>query len=1375
MSSDDNIRSVHVDTNEIPPPCPEEQANIFSRLIFWWMGPLMKKGYRKTLDISDLFDLRKVEKSEKVSAEFQREWKKEKIKEKPSLLKTLFQAYGWRFVSVGILKLCYDLSNLSSPLLIQLILTYIEEPSQPVWRGYLYVVLLFVMKIASLLMIHQYFHVVMTTAIRVRGGLITGVYNKSLGLSNSAKQGKTTGEIVNLMSIDTQRISDLLTYLHMSWSGAVQITICLIFLFNLIGWATIAGVVVMILLIPLQGYLTRFFAKMRRRILEWTDERIKIINEVLQGIRVIKFYAWEKSFLERVSGIRNKELSQLRQSAALRSVYGSIMQTSPVIVSVITFMVYALEGNDLKPSIIFPALAYFDLLRFPMTFFPMVISFMVDAKVSLNRILSFLKAEEIIPQERGDDFDVPIRVENGSFTWGAIGGNSPNEQDAGSSKKESKNDNQHEKYKKLEEEDDDDDIDEIEMSDNNQNTTEEITIDTNSPETENKPINESRATANLKNIDLKVEKAQLCCIVGSVGSGKSSLLNAIIGEMSRLSGNVKVSGDVAYCPQQAWIQNATLMDNIIFGRPYDAERYATAIRVSALQSDIDLLPAGDMTEIGEKGINLSGGQRQRVNIARAVYSGADVFLFDDPLSAVDAHVGKHIFEQCINGILKGKTRILVTHQLQYLRNADQVLVLKDGQVMEQGSYIQLLQHEGEMARLVASFSHGKQDDEDSNDNEHKEDMESEGGSSADHSQEGEHEISDSKSKDQDQSKPDSQSQGALIQAEERAQGVVKLKVYSRYIQYAGGWGIGTLVLGLFVAVQACVIGTNTWLAIWSNRSIKPDPGIQVYLAVYGSFAITSALLQFARNVIFAFAGLHASTKFHSRALYKILRAPMRFFDTTPTGRILNRFSKDQEAIDNVLITVLQQFLSTFVAVIGTLIVIGYVTPLFFIALGPIMFFYYYVMQYYRRTSRELKRLDSVTRSPLYAHFSETLGGLSTIRAYHDEERFLYDNRRKLETNLRAFFGQISSQRWLGVRLEFIGTCIIFFASLLAVVSRSSDMAGLIGLSLTYALQITGTLNWTVRQFTETENQMNAVERLLYYSDELESEAPLQILDTQPTPPWPSDGNIIFEDFSMRYSKDLNPVLRYLNLNIKGCEKIGVVGRTGAGKSSMMTALFRIVEADTGRIIIDGVDISKIGLEDLRSNLAIIPQEPFLFSGQLRENLDPFDRHTEDQIWTVLQRAHLHQSLKKRFDELDPEERKNASNILEMSVAENGENFSVGQRQLICLARAMLRRVKILVMDEATASVDLETDTLIQRTVREEFKECTVLTIAHRLNTIIDSDRILVLEAGEVAEFDTPKALLSNQQSALTSMVAETGSENAAKLRSVAMGESSLYD
>ncbi|KAG2688835.1 hypothetical protein I3843_09G112700 [Carya illinoinensis] len=827
----------------------------------------------------------------------------------------------------------------------------------------------------------------------------------------------------------------------------------------------------------------------------------------------------------------------------------------------------------------------------------------------------------------------------------------------------------------------------------------------------------------------------------------------MLGELPSVGdSSVVIRGTVAYVPQVSWIFNATLRENILFGSEFEPARYWKSIDVTALQHDLDLLPGYDYTEIGERGVNLSGGQKQRVSMARAVYSNSDVYIFDDPLSALDAHVARQVFNSCVKEELRGKTRVLVTNQLHFLPQVDRIILVSEGMVKEDGTFEELskngvlfqklMENAGEMEEQEAEKEDGIKYDQ-------KSSKPASGG------------LENDLKKDTSYNKKGKGQKSVLIKQEERETGVVSWGILMRYKNALGGLWVVMILFICYILTEVLRVLSSTWLSVWTNQSTSESYKPGNYILIYALLSFGQVAVTLGNSFWLIISSLRAAKRLHDSMLNSVLRAPMIFFHTNPTGRIINRFAKDLGDIDRNVANFMNMFLGQVWQLLSTFILIGTVSTISLWSIMPLLILFYAAYLYYQSTSREVKRLDSITRSPVYAQFGEALNGLSTIRAYKAYDRMANINGKSMDNNIRFTLANISSNRWLAIRLETLGGIMIWLIATFAVLQNAREenqvaFASVMGLLLSYTLNITNLLSGVLRQASRAENSLNSVERVGTYID-LPSEAPTIIESNRPPPGWPSSGLIKFEDVFMRYRSELPPVLHGLSFTVPPREKLGIVGRTGAGKSSMINALFRIVEMERGRILIDGFDVAKFGLTDLRKVLGIIPQSPVLFSGTVRLNLDPFSEHSDADLWEALERAHLKDVIRRNSFGLDAE------------VSEGGENFSVGQRQLLSLARALLRRSRILVLDEATAAVDVNTDALIQKTIREEFKSCTMLIIAHRLNTIIDSDRILLLDAGQVLEYDTPEELLLNDGSAFSRMVQSTGPANAQYLRSLVLG------
>uniref|UniRef100_A0A8C6A6W9 Multidrug resistance-associated protein 1 n=1 Tax=Marmota marmota marmota TaxID=9994 RepID=A0A8C6A6W9_MARMA len=1209
---------------------------------------LMIRGYRQPLEAGDLWSLNKEDTSAQVVPVLVKNWRKEfdpakaqggsKVdvneeaealivkspqKERaPSLFKVLYKTFGPYFLMSFLFKAIHDLMMFAGPEILKLLINFVNDTKAPDWQGYWYTVLLLVSACLQTLVLHQYFHVCFVSGMRIKTAVIGAVYRKvgpsrTPGICGSAPGAGGRGGLNPGLSLSPQNL----------------------------GPSVLAGVAVMILMVPFNAVMAMKTKTYQVAHMKSKDNRIKLMNEILNGIKVLKLYAWELAFKDKVMAIRQEELKVLKKSAYLAAVGTFTWVCTPFLVALSTFAVYVTvdKNNVLDAQKAFVSLALFNILRFPLNILPMVISSIVQASVSLKRLRIFLSHEELEP---GSIERRPLKDGGCHRCWVVHRG---------------------------------------------------------------LPSPVSLLVKRLVGVSWRTLLA---------GAGPA-LSCPSPPSLSRPS--LATQGSVAYVPQQAWIQNNSLRENILFGRPLRERYYNAVVEACALLPDLEILPSGDRTEIGEKGVNLSGGQKQRVSLARAVYGDSDVYLFDDPLSAVDAHVGKHIFDNVVGpkGMLRSKV---------LLQGGTTAWAVARGACTCTGGHLHICWNvpawgpgAGPRWTPVPCFPR---------------------------------QLSSSSSYSGDGGRPqasaaDPQKAGAkeeawkLVEADKVQTGQVKLSVYWDYMK-AIGLCLSFVSIFLFLCNHVSALASNYWLSLWTDDPVVngTQEHTDFWLGVYGGLGIVQGIAVLGYSMTVSIGGIFASRRLHLDLLHQVLRSPMSFFERTPSGNLVNRFSKELDTVDSMIPQVIKMFMGSLFNVLGACVIILLATPIAAVIIPPLGLLYFLVQRFYVASSRQLKRLESVSRSPVYSHFNETLLGVSVIRAFEEQERFIRQSDLKVDENQKAYYPSIVANRWLAVRLECVGNFIVFFASLFAVISRHSLRAGLVGLSVSYSLQITAYLNWLVRMSSEMETNIVAVERLQEYS-ETEKEAPWQVPETAPPSNWPQVGRVEFRDYGLRYREDLDLVLKHINVTIEGGEKVGIVGRTGAGKSSLTLGLFRINESAEGEIIIDGVNIAKIGLHNLRFKITIIPQDPVLFSGSLRMNLDPFSQYSDEEVWTALELAHLKSFVSGLPDKLDHE------------CSEGGENLSVGQRQLVCLARALLRKTKILVLDEATAAVDLETDDLIQSTIRTQFDNCTVLTIAHRLNTIMDYTRVIVLDRGEVRECGTPSDLLQ-QRGLFYSMARDAG-------------------
>ncbi|XP_014446420.1 multidrug resistance-associated protein 4 [Tupaia chinensis] len=1238
------------------------------------------------------------DRSKYLGEELQGYWDREVLKaekdaQKPSLTKAIIKCYWKSYLVLGIFTLIEEGTKVIQPIFLGKIINYFESygstNSVPLHTAYAYATVLTVCTLFLAILHHLYFYHVQCAGMRLRVAMCHMIYQKALRLSNSAMGKTTTGQIVNLLSNDVNKFDQVTIFLHFLWAGPLQAIAVTALLWMEIGISCLAGMAVLLVLLPLQSCIGKLFSSLRSKTATFTDIRIRTMNEVVTGIRIIKMYAWEKSFADLITSLRRKEISKILRSSYLRGMNLASFFVASKIIVFVTFTTYVLLGNVITASRVFVAVTLYGAVRLTVTlFFPSAIERVSESVVSIRRIKNFLLLDEI-PQHNPQlpsDGKMIVNVQDFTGFW-----------------------------------------------------------------------DKASETPTLQGLSFTVRPGELLAVIGPVGAGKSSLLSAVLRELPPSQGLVTVHGRMAYVSQQPWVFSGTVRSNILFGKKYEKERYEKVIKACALKKDLQLLEDGDLTVIGDRGATLSGGQKARVNLARAVYQDADIYLLDDPLSAVDAEVSRHLFELCICQTLHDKITILVTHQLQYLKAASQILILKDGEMVQKGTYTEFLKSGVDFGSLLK-----------------KENEESEQPTVPGTPTLRNRTFSESSVWSQQSSRP-SLKDGApdgqetenvqVTQSEEsRSEGKVGFKAYRNYFTAGAHWFVIIFLILLNTAAQVAYVLQDWWLSYWANEqsalnvtvngkgNATEKLDLSWYLGIYSGLTVATVLFGIARSLLVFYVLVNSSQTLHNKMFESILKAPVLFFDRNPIGRILNRFSKDIGHMDDLLPLTFLDFIQTFLQVVGVVAVAAAVIPWIIIPLVPLGIMFFVLRRYFLETSRDVKRLESTTRSPVFSHLSSSLQGLWTIRAYKAEERFqeLFDAHQDLHSE--AWFLFLTTSRWFAVRLDAI--CAIFvivvaFGSL--ILAKTLD-AGQVGLALSYALTLMGMFQWSVRQSAEVENMMISVERVIEYTN-LEKEAPWEY-QKRPPPAWPQEGVIVFDNVNFMYSLDGPLVLKHLTALIKSREKVGIVGRTGAGKSSLIAALFRLSEPQ-GKIWIDKILTTEIGLHDLRKKMSIIPQEPVLFTGTMRKNLDPFNEHTDEELWNALKEVQLKEAIEDLPGKMDTE------------LAESGSNFSVGQRQLVCLARAILRKNRILIIDEATANVDPRTDELIQKKIREKFAQCTVLTIAHRLNTIIDSDKIMVLDSGRLKEYDEPYVLLQNKESLFYKMVQQLGKAEAAALTETA--------
>ncbi|KAJ0106908.1 hypothetical protein J7T55_014984 [Diaporthe amygdali] len=1320
-------------TRTRPPPSypsertvsPEYTAGILSRLTFQWMSPMMSVGFRRPLKINDIWLLnpdRSVEAhAELVSAAFK---KGVEAGYKAPLFWALYSTFKAEFLFGGLCRLISDLFVVGSPYTLRYLIQFtlesyyanfegVEPP--PVSHGYGLVFGIVCMQVIQSFCTNHFFYNGHMVGGQTRAVLITAIFNKSLRISGRAKNGikppsfsdtqatlvanegdqsgqenKTeqaldqegkakkaksqkvsavaetgwsNGRVIGLMAIDSARIDAAAGLIHTVWTAPLITIIAVALLIVNLSYSALAGLAILIVAMVFLAKTVGNLYVRRKMINQITDKRVGLTQEVLSAVRLVKYFGWETSFVERIIGLRATETTALQFFMAFRNIVTAVSQTVPIFAAMLSFVTYATTHSGLSPAVVFSSMAIFNSLRSPLTYLPVCLGMAVDAWASMQRIQEYLLEEEQEVFKVESSLESAIQVDDATFTWEKQASNGlPLAAGTG------------EKYGSK------------------------MTL-----VADDLPF-------SLDRVNIDISRGELIAVIGGVGSGKTSLLAALTGDMRKTHGSVVWGGSKAVCAQYAWIQNATVKDNIIFGSQVDEEWYRIVVHACSLTADFETLPHGDATEIGERGINLSGGQKQRISLARAVYSKADILLLDDPLSAVDPYVGKFIFETAICGLLGHKTRVLATHQMHVLSQCDRIVWMENGRIRAVDSYLNLMVNNTEFSAMVHERAAAAQQNSEAT-------ADSAIPTAA---------VSTTTTTSAAAAKAAKAAAGKLkdlMSTEDQNTKSIPWSVYISYITSADNMLLVGLIVPLLCLAQGLNILSSLWLAWWSQDKYGlPE---NTYIGIYVMLCVTQALFLYAFGICLAITCTSSSNHMLNKALRKILHAPIAFFDTTPLGRITNRFSKDVDVMDYSLTEALRLYCISIAMVISIFALILSYFYWFICALVPVMIIFFFSAAYYRSSAREVKRYEAVLRSVVFARFTEGLSGVSCIRSYDSQDRFVKTIKMAIDNMDSANYLTFSNQRWLNMRLDLVGVILILTVGIVVVQERFTQSPAISGLVLSYILGATQVLQFIVRQFADVENAMNATERLYSYGKDIPQEGSVVnngVIPRPPTSAWPFAGEITFDNVRMRYRPDLPEVLRGFSLQVGGSERIGIIGRTGAGKSSLIGALFRMQELSSGSITIDGEDISQLPLGALRSRLSIIPQDTTLFRGTVRSNLDPFNTCSEWQLIHALQQAYL------------------GSLNLDDKVEEEGLNFSLGQRQLLALARVLVRGSRIVVCDEATSNVDLETDEKIQSTMLQAFKGKTVLTIAHRIRTIINYDRICVMHQGQIIELGTPKEL-----------------------------------
>ncbi|XP_014870532.1 ATP-binding cassette sub-family C member 9 isoform X2 [Poecilia latipinna] len=1371
-------------------------VNLLSKATYWWMNPLIISAHKRPIELKKIGKLpiamRALTNYLRLKDAYEDQRTGEDPDRAPSIWRSMYRAFGRPILLSSTFRYLADLLGFAGPLCIYGIVrnlgdnnnntsankntddhfrVYFMDTTELLENSYVLAILLFLALVLQRTFLQASYYVTIETGINLRGALLAMIYNKILRLStsNMSMGEMTLGQINNLVAIETNQLMWFLFLCPNLWAMPVQIVMGVILLYNFLSWSALVGASVIVLLAPVQYLIATKLAETQKSALEHSTDRLKQTTEILKGIKLLKLYAWEDIFCDSVEQTRGKELTSLRTFAFYTSMSIFMNAAIPIAAVLATFGVHHFLTSSIpSPSQAFAALALFHILVTPLFLLSTVVRFAVKALVSVQKLGEFLQSDEI-----GDDSwrngDISVSLDVGKKHLGmtkAINRKQPMRYQMDNYEQPSRR-----AMRPIE--------------------TEDVAVKVSSGS-----FTWGSNQLTLSDISIRIPTGQLTMIVGQVGCGKSSLLLAMLGEMQAIDGRVfwsnKNRNSVAYAAQKSWLLNATVEDNITFGSPFNKQRYKAVIDACSLQPDIDLLPFGDQTEIGERGINLSGGQRQRICVARALYQNTNIVFLDDPFSALDIHLSDHLMQEGILKFLQDdkRTVVLVSHKLQYLIHADWIIAMKDGSVLREGTLKDIQTHDTELYDHWKTLMN-RQDQELEKDiqQDSQTTLERKTLRRAFYSREPKNQMDDEDEEEEEEEEDDDNFSTTTSRRSK-----IPWKMCGCYLS-SGGFFMVFLMVSSKLLKHSVIVAIDYCLALWTSTNktkanlqtaanqtpaflqnwtaanqtpaflqnwtaanqtpaflqnwtdsinstdVSPQPEQNVYyLHVFFVLCAAGITLCLITSLSVEFLGLSAATNLHHNLLNKIIHAPIRFFDVTPLGQILNRFSADTNIIDQHIPPTLESLTRSTLLCLSAIGVMASITPIFLVPLVPLAVAFYFIQKYFRVASKDLQDLDDSTQLPLLCHFSETAEGLTTIRAFRHEARFKQRMLELTDTNNTAYLFLSAANRWLEVRTDYLGAVIVLTVAVASIWTCQNDAKGLVGLGLTYALTITNYLNWVVRNLADLEVQMAAVKKVNSFLG-TESENYEGSMDASQVPEnWPHDGEIKIHDLCVRYDPMLKPVLKHVNAYIKPGQKVGICGRTGSGKSSLSLAFFNMVDIFEGRIVIDGIDICKLPLQTLRSRLSIILQDPVLFSGSIRFNLDPERMCTDDRLWEALEIAQLKNLVKSLPGGLDA------------VVTEGGENFSVGQRQLFCLARAFVRKSSILIMDEATASIDMATENILQKVVMTAFADRTVVTIAHRVHTILTADLVIVMKRGNILEYDTPDTLLEQEDGMFASFV-----------------------
>lgn len=1299
---------------------PNNHVGCLSFITIHWMTRIMWKASRHGLTTDDISDIDGPDGVDVNYERLKRLWYQELQRcgpEKISLHKVIWRFNRCRFVMAAIMMILFFVFIYVAPAwLLKYLLDFLDDPEQPLWNGIAAAAYLSLISLLRNLVCNCYWIIGVTAGVRLQGALQAFIYEKVLSAKGS--DVRSLGEILNYLSSDAERIFQSMQASIFAIGTPIMWLMNIIYCYFVMGPWSILGNVILLFYYPIMAFTAKLNTGFRDKAVVVTDKRIGLINQVLCNIKLIKMYAWEETFLQKLKEIRRDEQEILQKTLFLQSLSWSLSPTIPVIAPMASIVGYVWCGQNLNSSQAFSILSAYCALLLPLNTLPVAVKGFSEGMVGCQRIQKLLLAADLDTPRNPpmNNANHAIILKNYQVAWYEtldVQTKPKRNGDSGKNKTHS----------------------EVHTSKSDLCANASLESVRTLPEVDG-PFN-----IILDDINVLIEKGKLVGVCGPVGSGKTTLLSAICGNVNVLRGQLNVWGSIALVPQHAWIFNNTIKENILFGLPFEEEKYKRIVNACCLEPDFSLMSDGDETQIGERGVNLSGGQKHRISLARAMYSDRDIYLLDDILSAVDVKVAKYIFRNCIQNTLRGKTIIMVTHAVQYLEYCDYILLMKDGGIIEEGEPRDLLSKGGEYAEMVLTAKDDQQ-----------------------------HAEGQTKQRDvfrkQDTFNEEVSGSGLLIKEEVDQHSSITFKTMWYFCKKCNQW-IAALFFLTIILVDVALVFNSVWLQVWidagsgaynssenaeyttntsnlinwanattamknkqkdSNITLNPD--LHMYLIIYA----VSTLLIFLFGLLKAFAVgrfmLTGATALHERMFQKVIRSPMSFFDKTPIGRIINRFSKDMDEIDAQIPCQIDFVLQTIVLICMQLLLIGVLYPWYILGLLLILGAFAIFDSVFSSGVKEIKRIENLLRPPLLIHMSTTVQGLDIIKTYDKQTAFSEKFRHIIDKHIAGCLLFELSSKWLAFRADMIGWFAVTATAFMLVAARGTSTTAAAGLAMVQIFRICIVLYVIMRFKSELGARLISIERVLDYCKTLVEEEPIVLPENRPPPEWPNKGHIIFKDVKLRYQPELPLTLNGLSFDISSGQKVGIIGRTGAGKSSIIGAILRLAEICGGTITIDGIDISKISLNDLRSPIAVIPQEPVVFTGKIRWNLDPFDQFSDDELWDALDKIHLKKKISKEPHKLDT------------VINADSATFSLGEKQLLCLARTLLKKSKILLLDEATASVDVETDRLVQKAIRSDFRDCTVLAIAHRLNTVSDYDKIMTIDAGRVVEFDTPKNLMA---------------------------------